>query len=555
MKNWKWTTALLGALLLVSCGGGGGNSGTSPFGDGNSFGANATADLIVTLSSAQLANTGSATVTVTVTAIDANHNTLANVPVTVAADNGAVVSVSGTSSATDTSGQLVATLGVGSDKSNRVINVTATSGAVSKATTVQVVGTAISSTMVPAVLAPSTAGQVQYRVVDKAGNPMSGVPVQITATGLNPAQQTGTTGASGDFNFNYTSPAGSGNFQIVANIGGATDTQTLQVQAVNAVQSVTTAINSASVSASPNVVGVNLAGSSANRSEIRALFLGANNLPIPNVRVRFDLNGDPLSVGGTFTTGTQLLYSDANGVVTAAYVPGTLQSPTNGVTVRACYGTSDNDPNLTNCTTSARTTLTVTSAPLGVSIGTNETIIVNDLTYVKQFIVSVVDSAGVAKPDVNLSVSLDLPNYRKGAYAVAGSAWVKTGSLPSGDAALCANEDTNRNGVLESLPTPEDFNGNGRLDPGKSDVSVSLLQTKTGADGTAVLQIQYAKSFASWVDALITVSASGVSGTEGRATYLLAPVPVDAAAIKKTDSAPAFITSPYGLVAPCSVPN
>jgi hypothetical protein len=306
------------------------------------------------------------------------------------------------------------------------------------------------------------------------------------------------------------------------------------------------------VSANPSVVGTNLDGAISNVSVIRALFLGANNLPIKNVRVRFDMDGDVNSIGGVFTTGAATLYSDVNGVVTTSYVPATRSSPTNGVTVRACYGTSDTDPNLVNCATSTKVTLTVTSEPLGVSIGTNELIIVNELTYVKKFVVSVVDAAGVAKPDVSLVVSVDLPQYRKGFYVLVGDHWEKAGALPSGDTAVCANEDTNRNGVLEA---GEDINGNVRLDPGKSDVSVSLLQTKTRADGTAELQLQYAKSFATWVDAKITVAASGVSGTEGRASYLVAPVSADAASIKNKDVAPAYAVSPYGYAASCTDPN
>jgi hypothetical protein len=83
-----------------------------------------------------------------------------------------------------------------------------------------------------------------------------------------------------------------------------------------------------------------------------------------------------------------------------------------------------------------------------------------------------------------------------------------------------------------------------------------LLGTKkTGADGTAVLQIQYAKSFGTWVDALITVAASGVLGTEGRATYSVSPVPVAAADVKDKDVPPAFQRSPYGVEAGCANPN
>jgi hypothetical protein len=544
LKNLIATTAI---AVLAACGGGGGNAGTSPFGGGAASGASAsTADLIVTLDSAQVANTGSASATVSVTAIDAARNTLAGIPVAISADGDAVVTV--TSPTTGTDGVVSAKIGIGSNKGNRVITVTATSGAISKTATLQVVGTAITSVLVPAVIAPSTAGQIQYHVVDQAGNAMIGQDVQIVATGLTPDQAVGTTGANGDFVFSYTSPATVGAYTVSANIGGKTDTQTLQVQTTSTVPAVPvgTAIASASVSANPSVVPVNLAGSQTNRAEIRALFLGSNNLPIPNVRVRFDLNGDVNSIGGTFTTGATTLFSDSNGIVTTAYVPAVRSSPTDGVTIRACYGKNDTDPNLINCTTAKLVTLTVTSEPLGVAIGTNELVIVNELTYVKKLVISVSDSAGNAKPDVNLVVSVDLPNYRKGFYTAGQSAWIKT------ETAICANEDTNRNGVLDP---GEDVNGDGQLWPRKPDVIISLLQSKTGADGTAEVEITYAKDHGSWVDAFITVSASGVSGSEGRVTYLFAPVPVDSASIKNVSQAPAYIVSPYGIAASCANPN
>ena len=214
--------------------------------------------------------------------------------------------------------------------------------------------------------------------------------------------------------------------------------------------------------------------------------------------------------------------------------------------MRACYGKSDTDPNLVSCAKFVTAKLTVTSEPLGVTIGTNEFVIVNELTYVKKFVISVADSAGNAKPDVNLVVSLDLPSYRKGFYTAGTSKWIKT------ETAICANEDQNRNGVLDP---GDDTNGDGQLWPRKPDVIISLLQSKTRADGTAEVQITYAKDHGSWVDALITVSASGVSGSEGRATYFVAPVPVDAASINAVTVAPAYIVSPYRIAGSCANPN
>lgn len=544
------------SLVLVACGGGGGNAGTSTFGTGSGGGTGGggtptpvAADLILNADSLQLTNSASSSTTLTVTAVDAARVVVAGAGVQLSADNDGVVAQGSTT--TDADGKVSATLSIGGNRANRIITVTATSGTVTKTVAVQVIGTRITSTLVPAIVAPGASGEVQYRVIDQTGNAMVGQAVSVSAPGLTPANAdaAAVTGANGDYKFTYTAPTTAGSYPIATSIGGVTDTQTLTVQGSSSVGPVTASINSASVSANPSVVGVNATGApGSSRSEIRALFLTAGNVPVKNVRVRFDLAGDANSIGGTFSTGTNTLYSDDNGIVSTAYIPGSRSSPTNGVTVRACYGTTDTDPNLLNCVTNAVVQLTVVSEPLGVSIGTNETIVVGDLTYTKRFLVSVADSAGNAKADVALSVSLDLPQYRKGFYTIVGDSWVKQG----GDVAVCLNEDGNRNGVLEA---GEDINGNARLDPGRSDVTVRLLSPTTGADGTAIVEITYAKSFGSWVDAWITVAASGVSGTEGRATYVLAPIPVDAAAIKNVNAPPAFVRSPYGVVGNCSSPN
>jgi len=574
MKTLKWLAVMLTTAVLWACGGGGGNAGTSPFGGGTGTDSSSTAELLLELSKSTIVNTGSDSVIITATALDAGRATLSGAKVVVSADNDAIVTTP--SDATGVDGKLQSTLTIGSNRANRVVNVTVTSGAVTKTATVQVLGATLTATALPVVVAPSAAGKIQYRLLDQAKNPMVGQDIQVVAVGLTPTNAAGKTGVNGDFEFAYTAPATAGSFEVIATAGGATTdpATTISVQAASTVPNADMSqVTSASVSANPSVVGTNASATSAtNISTIRALVLGNSNTPIQNVRVRFDLNGDVNTIGGTFSTGDTTLYTDGNGVVTTNYISSNRSSPTNGVTVRACFygsdaeaaaATRDATGKLSNCPVAKTVSLTVTSEPLGVSIGTNELIIVNELTYVKKFIVSVVDAAGVAKPDVNLVVSVDLPQYRKGFYVIPpfSDSWSKTGALPSGDAAICANEDTNRNGVLETgentngaIPYP-DGSFNTRLDPGKSDVSVTLLHAKTRADGTAELQLQYAKSFATWVDAKITVAASGVSGTEGRATYLVAPISADAASFKNVDVTPAFVVSPYGVSTNCANPN
>jgi hypothetical protein len=542
MKLVKAIWILLTVMLLASCGGGG-DAGSSPFDpDDGGDGTSEVADIVLTVSTALLANTGSETSTVTVTALDASRNVIAAVPVTVTADSDAVLAVSGPE--TNDAGVVTATLSIGANRANRVITVTATSGDVTRSATIQVFGAKIQATVSPTLLDPSEDGQVRYTAVDQAGNAMAGQQVQVSAAGLNPDAATGTTDSNGEFVFNYSAPAAAGTYAITATIAGASSVESIQVQSAGAVPTVTIPISSGSVRVSPSVVAVNLPGSQASRSEVRALFVGPNNEPIPNVRVRFDLDGDVLNVGGTFTVGNapEILYSNSEGVVTTAYVPGTRSSPTEGVTIRACYGVSDTDPDFLNCTTFATQKLTVSSEPLSVTIGTNGTIVVNELTYTKQFNIVVVDAAGNVVPDVSLVASVDLPFYSKGAYGISSSRWTRSRTD------FCPNEDTNRNGVLDD---GEDANGDGILQPRKADVSIRLLSRQTDEAGSATLEVTYNQNHGSWVDAVVTVAASGIAGTEGRASYSLSPVPVDAAALQSVNSTPAFVVSPYGVLAGC----
>ena len=107
----------------------------------------------------------------------------------------------------------------------------------------------------------------------------------------------------------------------------------------------------------------------------------------------------------------------------------------------------------------------------------------------------------------------------------------------------------------------EDLNWNGDLDPRKADIAIKMVgSNKTDANGLAVLQIEYGKDLASWVDYVITVTASGISGTEARARYIgnlygNGSLPVLADALKDEGVPPAFVNSPYGKASVCTDPN
>lgn len=555
MSILKRMAALAAAIAMAACGGGSGG-GTSPFGGGGGgvVPPPVASDIALTLSTTNIANSGTQTVAVEVTAVDAARVALSGIPVTFSVDNNAVLVVGAT--ATDATGKVRATVGIGNDKSNRVVTVKATSGGLERTAAFQVTGAKFASaTAVPAVLAPAAAGEVQYRVTDANDNPIAGVPIAVAGNGIAPAE--GTTGSNGDYVFKYTAPAQAGTVDITANSVGVTRTTSIIVQAGSgSIPNVTPgSVLSASVSANPSVVSVNTATTN-NRSEIRALFLGANNAPIKNVRVRFDLDGDANSIGGTISSASTIVYADVNGVASTAYIPGSRSSPTDGVTVRACWGNTDADLANGACPNAARTTLTVISEALAVTIGTNNKLLIgpSGLTYIQRYVVLVVDSSGQAKADVQITPSIDLPYFFKGSYRLPNPAAVppETGGWQRIVRAACDNEDLNRNGVIEFAT--EDQNLNGSLEPRKSDVAISVEGNgKTDATGIAVLRIEYPQSHASWVAYKILVAASGVSGTEGRTSYsgVLAVLAADVAA---TTVDPPFRDSPYGVEPSGTVP-
>jgi hypothetical protein len=246
------------------------------------------------------------------------------------------------------------------------------------------------------------------------------------------------------------------------------------------------------------------------------------------------------------TTGNTVVYSDVNGVATAAYVPGTRSSPTDGLTLRACW--SESDFPVGACPNQATTTVTVVSDTVSVTIGTDATIELSGQSYVKRYVVQVVDASGLAKAGVQITPSIDLQQYFKGEWRVVGDKWVKNPHMLPADNVTCDNEDLNRNSVLQvySNGAIEDANGTGSLEPRKADVAISFDgSSTTNGNGQVVLKIIYAQSVASWLKFNIQVAAGGVSGTEGRTNYV-GVLPVLADAVSDPDSEPAFRASPYG---------
>ncbi len=541
-------------------------------------------DLTLTLSASSIDNSGSKTVTATATAVDANRNALSGIPVQLSVnDTSAFIVSSGTQ--TNTNGQVSGVVSIGQDRLDRQVTVVATSGTLTKTAAFQITGTKFAAASpVPAVPVAGSAAKVLYTLADVNSNPLTGATITVTGNGV--MSRTGTTDLNGGYTFDYVTPNTPGTtLTINAVAGKVTSTVAIPIPGGGSTTvPVATPPVATTLNLSADVVTVN-ATDTSNQITINAFFRDGSNAPIPNVRVLFGVSGD--NGTGTIGSGLNTVLSDASGSASTTYRPGSVSSPTNGVTVRACWKTSDFAATDTaaNCTaaggTLLTTTLTIVSNPVAISIGTDNTITngPSGLTYIKKYVVLVVDSAGNPKADVQITPSLDLGGYGKGYWAwnAATEKWERSPDAGSNGllSATCVNEDLNRNGVIDA---GEDVNNSKQLEPRKSDVAITLVgATRTDANGVAVLQLEYPQSLGSWVTYKITVTAAGVlsppayypmgmpvalpsQGVSALPTeaavrnylYNYTWLPVAGGALAAESPPPPFAVSPYGVAASCT---
>ena len=295
---------------------------------------------------------------------------------------------------------------------------------------------------------------------------------------------------------------------------------------------------------------------------LRALFIGANNAPIPNVRARF-LMDDSNSIGGSLSSdaadGTHnVIYSDGNGVARATYTAGTRGGI---ITPKVCWSTTDFPANTCpNSTPGAA--ITVVASGVNLAVNTNGAITVDDTadTYSVSLVVQVVDASNQPISGSKVTGSVDIPHFYRGIYTSSNGAWsptiyVRSGAAPNYVYApsvttsrqACDNEDVNRNNVVES---GEDANASGTLEPFKA--SVTITPTSSGSDvtdltGKAYFKLEYGQNFASWEDVIWTFTTT-VEGTEGHNPPHLFSLPVPSAALTDITKDPAFKISPYNMI-------
>jgi hypothetical protein len=529
-------------------------------------------DMVLFMDKPSITNSGTDKGQLTVIALDTNRNVVSGATVAVTTDQNSVFIPSGGATTTNVQGTYTGNVFIGSDKSNRTITVTVTINGIVRRTSVQVIGSKLTIQSQPSTFAPGQAGTISVLLQDSSLNPIAGATITLSGTVPGIAGQTFLTDLSGQGSQTFTAPAAIGTYTIGSSGNGVSSASAqIQVAAAGVIPPAVIPLGAVpSLSASPNVLAVNTIGSTTNRSALRFLFLdGAapqtSGRPLANVRVRFDdLTNGFAAIGSSITSGAQTLTTDSSGVVTVQYISGQNSSPTNGVTIRACYSDTDPVPAPAACALSGKyvdTTLTVAGAALAVSIGDDNVLSSVSGTYIKRFAITVADSAGRAVANAPVDISLDLTHYGKSTvWSHPGLSTVPTSltadvTIPAAGTATafywCQNEDTNRNGVADlgenrELPAPGsvDANGQATLQPRRSDMIISYddpLVTTTNASGLLVIKVQYSQRYAGWLAYKVRVTAN-VAGSQGLAERPF----VTEAALPDVGNG-SFLTPAYGV--------
>lgn len=490
------------------------------------------ADFALYLDRNTLANAGTNTAKLTVVAVDSSNNVVPGAAVTVSTDKNSVYMPNGT--ATDSNGTYTGQVGIGADRTDRTITATVTVNNKTKTTSFNVIGSRITLQSAPSAPAPGQSGTATASVTDSAGNPIANVPVTFTGTVPGLQGQVVNTNATGQATKSFVAPTTAGVYTIGAS-GSGVIAADYQLQVFSSAVPVATIPAGAvpSLAASPNVLSVNAPGSTASRSSLRFLFLDGQNQPVQNVRVRFvDVTTGLPAVGASISSGSSTLYTDASGTVTAQYIAGQNSSPTNGVTVRACYSAGD-FASAGDCPNKVDATLTVAGQALAISIGDDNLLTKGPGTYIKRFAVTVADAAGRAVPNAPVDISVDLTHYGKGNFGQSippvplslTQSYPDATTAPTSSRVWCANEDINRNGNVdpgENINGSVDTNGQPTLEPRKADLIVSYDDpsvTTTNSSGVLVIKVEYSQRFATWLAYKVRVTAS-VAGSQGMAERL-----------------------------------
>lgn len=480
-----------------------------------------------------------ATTTLTISVKNSAGVALQGVTVTLESLTGNTISpatLTTTGVATNSSGQVTANV-TASQPGDDIISVSAAGTSKTQALTISNASFNFTAPSAVAGATPeiplSASSAVSVTWLNASGIAVTGSLVNFSATRGTISGSPATTNGSGATPGVTISSTSAGPAIITATGPGGTPASTLNVLFV------ATSASSVTAQAIPSIVkpSTGSASQSDNIATISAVVRdGANNL-VKNAKINFSIIADVSN--GSLSAGTAT--TDSSGSASVNYIAGNTSSGQNGVTVQAQAVEISGTP-ITAVT--GTTSLTVGGEALFVRLGTDNTVISNDLTYTKKYSAIVTDSAGNPAPAGTEVRFVLRPNrYQKGEYLfdTVDSVWRKSIVIGGASAVgiTCDNEDVNFNGIKDA---GEDINQNGSLTPGN--VADVISPATTDEFGFATAEISYSKNYATWTEVILEARA-GVIGDDPPETVTFV-LPGAADDYSNENTPPPGVESPFG---------
>jgi Bacterial Ig-like domain (group 1) len=386
------------------------------------------------------------------------------------------------------------------------------------------------------------------------GAPVANQPINIATTRgcINPAA-TVCTGQSATIQINTNASGDATVLLLSDNAGGATVTATTTNGTAANLSLQFIAVTPASIDVQPSVFTL----APGDQSILTAVVRDANNNLVTGATVVFSLND---VTGGTLSTASA--NTDLQGRAQTVYTAGSGTSAAGGVKITATIQS--------NSAINKTVGLTVAKRQVFISIGTGNSIVEpNAAQYSVDYVVQVTDSTGAGVKGVSMAMSVLSQRYFKGIRVlVTASSWGTCYTVPNNEANCkigtppsaavspgCADEDFNRNGVLDP---GENQNGNNPA-TGTPTIEAGNIATVaptsagsfvTDANGFAYVTVFYPQEYAYYLQVTLQAQAS-VQGTafSASSTFLLPGIASD---FNNKDTAPPGITSPFGKAIDCN---
>lgn len=593
------TYFILACLTLGLSACGGGTSGSSSSSDSTTP---QPASIQLLVSSPTLASDGTATVTMTAIVKGAGNTAMSGQTVAFSANSG-VVAV--TSATTDAGGIATATIGTGSDPTNRTITLSATTGSLTATNTVVVSGTTLSISGSSSLVLSNTSSYDIF-LKDSGNNPIAGSTLAVTSSAGNPLNNSApVTDSTGRATVILTGTIG-GTDTLTVSALGTTATQTISISTTNFVFT-TPAVGTEVPISTPQTItvhydinGVNQAGTTINFSSTRGTVSAStavtNGSGDATITVSSTTAG-PATVAASVTAGPavqrsiEFVATTANSITIqpSPATVGTTEQSTITATVRdatnnlvknkvvqfniiadTSNGSLSPSTAITNSSgqatavftagssttaqngvsisatvqgtvVTATTTLTVSQKALFITLGTGNSVSEPNATTY-QLPYSIFVADAAGNPVSGASVTFTIQPISYAKGNMGTFGAVTAGYWRPSTPSVCTNEDINNNGIFD-LGTDNDTNNNGTLEPGiVANVTPSITTDSTGAGN---INITYAQDHAYWTYIKLIARAT-VSGSESTTSVNITLPGVDTDYNTSSVTPPGYF-SPYGV--------